>query len=197
MSDYYQNKYKPYHEKTFAVDPSGFLEPLAERLTAGATVLDVGCGSGRDLLWMKKKGFNVIGLDRSSGLVKLARENAGCEVIEGDFETYDFSAISADAIMLIGALVHIPYDRFSELFKNTIRSLSDFGIILITLKEGTGTLTDEEGRTFYLWQDEKARAIFYNLGFKVCDFSRSLSKTGSGEVWLGYVLEKKKTATTQ
>ena len=191
MQDYYQEKSKSYHEKTFAIDPSDFLAPLAERLTAGAIVLDVGCGSGRDLLWMKKKGFDVIGFDRSAGLVELARENVGCEVIEGDFETYDFSAISADAIMLIGALVHIPYDRFSDVFRNIISSMSDFGIILITLKEGTGTRTDTESRTFYLWRDEKARAIFASLGFKVCDFSRSASKTGSGEIWLGYVLEKK------
>ena len=192
MRDYYQKKYKAYHEKTFTIDPSDFLAPLAERLAAGAIVLDVGCGSGRDLLWMKKKGFDVIGFDRSSGLVNLARENVGCEVIEGDFETYDFSAISADAIMLIGTLVHIPYDRFSDFFKDIIFSLSDFGKILITLKEGTGTWTDEKGRTFYLWQDEKARIIFDSHGFTVCDFSRSVSKTGSGEIWLGYVLEKMK-----
>ena len=138
------------------------------------------------------RGFDVIGFDRSSGLVNLARENVGCEVIEGDFETYDFSAISADAIMLIGTLVHIPYDRFSDFFKDIIFSLSDFGKILITLKEGTGTWTDEKGRTFYLWQDEKARIIFDSHGFTVCDFSRSVSKTGSGEIWLGYVLEKMK-----
>jgi SAM-dependent methyltransferase len=192
MQDYYRNKYKSYHEKTFANDLSDFLAPFAKRLTAGALVLDVGCGSGRDLLWMKKKGFDVIGFDRSSGLARFARENVGCKVIEGDFETYDFSAISADAIMLIGALVHIPYDRFSDVFKNIIFALSEFGKILIALKEGTGTRTDTEGRTFYLWEDEKARAIFDSLGFKVCDFSRSASKTGSGEIWLGYVLEKKK-----
>ena len=193
MPDYYQKKYKSYHEKTFTVDPSDFLVPLAKRLTPGAVVLDVGCGSGRDLLWMKRKGFDVIGFDRSPGLVKFARENVGCKVIEGDFETYDFSAISADAIMLIGALVHIQHDKFSDVLKNITSLLSDFGKILITLKEGTETFTDEEGRTFYLWKDEKARAIFDRHGFKVCDFSRSTSKTGSGEVWLGYVLEKKKS----
>jgi len=193
MPDYYQKKYKSYHKKTFTIDPSDFLALLAERLTAGAIVLDVGCGSGRDLLWMKKKGFDVIGFDRSSSLVKLARENAGCEVIEGDFETYDFSTISADAIMLIGALVHIPYERFSKLFKDIIFSLSDFGKILITLKEGKAARTDKDGRTFYLWEDEKVRAIFDSLGFRVCDFSRSASKTGSGEIWLGYVLGKKIT----
>ena len=124
MQDYYRNKYKSYHEKTFTIDPSDFLEPFTENLTAGDLVLDVGCGSGRDLLWMKKKGFDVIGFDRSPALVKLARENVGCKVIEGDFETYDFSVISADAIMLIGAMVHIPNDRFSDVFRNIISSLS-------------------------------------------------------------------------
>jgi SAM-dependent methyltransferase len=93
MSNYYQKNYKAYHEKTFSIDPSSFLAPLAQRLSADAFVLDVGCGSGRDLLWMKKRGFDVIGFERSPGLAELARDNAACEVMEGDFESYDFSSI--------------------------------------------------------------------------------------------------------
>ena len=54
MPDYYQKNYKTYHEKTFSIDPSSFLDPFAKRLPGDAFVLDVGCGSGRDLLWMKK-----------------------------------------------------------------------------------------------------------------------------------------------
>jgi hypothetical protein len=46
------------------------------------------------------------------------------------------------------------------------------------------------GRTFYLWEDPKAREVFDTLGFKVCDFSTSVSKTGSGDVWMSYVLDK-------
>ena len=89
-SDFYQKKYKAYHEKTFSIDPSSFLEPLVKKLPAEAFILDVGCGSGRDLLWIKKQGFEGIGFERSLGLAQLARENVGCEVIDGDFETYDF-----------------------------------------------------------------------------------------------------------
>lgn len=51
---------------------------------------------------VKKRGFDVIGFERSPGLAELARDNAGCEVIEGDFETYDFSSILVDAVMLVG-----------------------------------------------------------------------------------------------
>jgi SAM-dependent methyltransferase len=191
MPDYYQENYKAYHEKTFSINPSSFLEPLARRLPAEAFILDVGCGSGRDLLWMKKKGFDVIGFERSPGLAELARDNAECEVIEGDFETYDFSSILVDAVMLVGALVHVPHERVSKVFKNITSAISDNGSVLITLKEGSGTLTDSDGRIFYLWQDEKARESFNSLGFKVCDFSTSVSKTSSGDVWMSYVVDKK------
>jgi SAM-dependent methyltransferase len=190
MPDYYQKNYKAYHEKTFSIDPNSFLAPLAQRLPPEAFILDVGCGSGRDLLWMKKRGFDVIGFERSDGLAELARDNVGCEVIQGDFETYDFSSIFVDAIMLVGAMVHVPRERFSEVFKNITASISRRGNVLITLKQGSRDRTDADNRIFYLWEDPKARELFDTLGFKVCDFFTSVSKTGSGDVWMSYVLEK-------
>ena len=150
----------------------------------------MGCGSGRDLLWMKKRGFEVIGFDRSPDLADLARDNAGCEVIEGDFETYDFSLVQVDAILLVGILVHVPRERFSNVFKNITSAISDNGLVLITLKKSTGDITFPDGRVFYLWEDPTAREMFDALGFKVCDFSSSVSKTGSGDFWLSYVLDK-------
>jgi len=190
MSDYYQKNYKAYHEKTFSIDPSSFLAPLAQRLPPEAFVLDVGCGSGRDLLWMKKRGFDVIGFERSDGLAELARDNVGCEVIQGDFETYDFSSIFVDAIMLVGALVHVPRERFSDVFQNITSAIPENGSVLITLKQGSGNRTDSDGRIFYLWEDSKARVLFDTLKFKVCDVSTSISKTGSGDIWMSYVLDK-------
>jgi len=40
------------------------------------------------------------------------------------------------------------------------------------------------------WDDPKAREVFDTLNFKVCEFSTSVSKTGSGDIWLSYVLDK-------
>ena len=100
------------------------------------------------------------------------------------------SYVMVDAVMIVGALVHIPHDSFREIFRNITAALSENGSVLLTLKEGEGSRTDSGGRIFYLWQDAKARELFASLGFKVCDFSKSVSKTGSGEVWMSYVLEK-------
>jgi SAM-dependent methyltransferase len=192
MSDYYQENYKAYHEKTFSIDPSSFLRPLAQRLPAEAFVLDVGCGSGRDLLWMKKQGFDVIGFERSPELAELARDNAVCEVIEGDYETYDFSLIQVDAVLLVGIMPHVPREKFSNVFINITSAISDNGLVLTTLKEGSGDITYPDGRILYLWEDAKAREMFDTLGFKVCDFSSSVSKTGTGALWMSYVLEKER-----
>jgi ribosomal protein S18 acetylase RimI-like enzyme len=47
----------------------------------------------------------------------------------------------------------------------------------------------------FLWPDphsenDEAKELFESLGFKVCDFSKSVSKTGSGDVWMSCVLDK-------
>jgi hypothetical protein len=92
--------------------------------------------------------------------------------------------------MLVGAMVHVPHERFSDVFQNITSAISDNGSVLITLKQGSGDRTDSDGRIFYLWEDPKARELFDTLEFKVCDFSTSVSKTGSGDVWMSYVLDK-------
>jgi SAM-dependent methyltransferase len=190
MSDYYKHHFQVYHNRTFLVDPSPFLEPLAANLKTGSTVVDVGCGSGRDILWLKKRGYHVIGLERSSGLAGLARKHTAGRIIEADFETYDFAKLSADALLLIGALVHLPRPKFPVVLKAICRALKKTGFLLITMKQGTSTATDPHGRKFTLWQNNELRDVFQSLSLTVIDFLRQPSKINTDDIWLGYVLKK-------
>jgi SAM-dependent methyltransferase len=190
MSDYYTHHYRVYHGRTFPVDPTYFLNPLAKHLRAGSTVVDVGCGSGRDILWFQDRGFRVIGVERSSGLAGLARRNTACRIIEADFESYDFTKISADAVVLIGALVHLPHAEFPAVLESVCRALNDPGTLLITMKEGSGSVTDQDGRQFYLWQDKDLRSVFQSQKLKAIDFFRQPSEINPNDTWLGYVLKK-------
>jgi len=189
-SDYYQINAPEYFGKTVSVDPAGFLLPLVERLSAGALVLDIGCGSGRDLLWLKKRGFRVKGFERSAALAVMARRHADCEVLEGDFTTYEFSSMHADAVILVGALVHVQHTDFACIFGKIAAALKDGGLVLITLKEGADRAVGADGRVFYLHRDSDLRRTFAALGFDVLDFSRDVSRLGTGEIWLGYLLKK-------
>lgn len=188
--DYYQTHFLDYHAQTFHIDPSSFLEPLAKYLKPGDRILDVGCGSGRDLLWFKNRGFNPTGLERSDGLAQLARDHSGCSVITADFETFDFSTLQVDAVLLAGSLVHVPHEKLAGVLARIIQALRPDGVVLVTLKEGKGVKTLPEGRVFYLWDDNDLQALFVNFGFTRVDFSRQISKIRKDDVWLGYVLQK-------
>ena len=190
MADFYQQHSSAYNEKTVHVDPASFLEPLARRLRPGASILDVGCGSGRDMLWFKERGFQVTGFERAAGLAELARRHSGCEVVDGDFEEWDFTKVAVDAILLVGVLVHVVHERFKIVFASIAAGLKPGGKVLLTLKQGEGAYRDEFGRVFYLWQDDPLRGILGRLGFTVLDYGVQASKVNAEDRWLGYVLEE-------
>ncbi len=186
--DTYATTPHTYHAQTFPLDPSPFLAPLTRHVPAPAHVLDVGCGSGRDLLWLKQRGYDVLGLERSPGLAKLARTHVGCEVLCADFDAFDFTALSVDAVTLIGALVHVPKDRFPATLARILQALKPGGHVLLTMKQGEGTSTAGDGRVFVLWRDEELRGVFGDLGLAVVEAFTNASVLDTGETWLGYVL---------
>jgi len=49
------------------------------------SILDLGCGPGRDLRHFRSSGHNAVGLDGSKEFVAMARSYSGCEVLHQDF----------------------------------------------------------------------------------------------------------------
>jgi SAM-dependent methyltransferase len=190
MTDYYEIHASDYHNKTFTADPSNFLSPFVQFFPLQPRILDIGCGSGRDLLWLKQRGFEPTGFERSTSLAMLARNHTGCPVIIGDLETFDFSMGSWNSVMLVGSLVHIPHERFIPAIQRILSAFSSPCVMLLTMKEGDGKIHSADGRTFYLWNDGVLREIFARLNLEMASFFRNVSAIGSNEAWLGYVLKK-------
>lgn len=188
--DYYQENHEIYYEQTVAVNPSVFLNPLLSFLSDGIRVLDVGCGSGRDLLWLKKRGFVVIGFERSEGLAKKAEALVGCPIIRGDFSTYDFSKHFFDAVLLVGALVHLPHEQLDGVLARILECLAPGGILLLSLKKGNGRFTDATGRTFFLWQEESLEPVFNRLNLELLALHENVSALGKADTWLACYLRR-------
>src|SRR5689334_4037919 len=62
---------------------------FAQFLPTGATVLDVGCGVGMDILHFTNLGYRASGIDLSHNMVAFAKKrNPSSQVIEDDFLTH-------------------------------------------------------------------------------------------------------------
>jgi len=190
MSDYYEQNHQEYYDSTYSLDPSLFLDVLTKYLTPGARILDIGCGSGRDLLWLKKQGFDPAGLERAPGLAKMARDLSGCQVVEGDFETHDFKKTEYDALVLVGSLVHLHHEKLKGLLRRILDAIKPGGLVYLTLKKGKGTVTREDGRCFYLWEKEELDGIFRAVNLEVLDLTVQVSNLRKEDTWLGYLLKK-------
>ena len=139
-----------YLAETSFIDPTPYLEPLTRFVKPPAKILDVGCTSGRDLLWFKKRGYSVLGLERIGAFAKMARRNAGCEVIEADFQSFEFRTLQVDVTILIGALVHLKKEDFVSALERVFQSIRQSGFMLVSVKSGSGFETRKDGRIFYL-----------------------------------------------
>ncbi|WP_319549927.1 class I SAM-dependent methyltransferase [Desulfogranum marinum] len=189
--DYYETNAKSYYKQTCNIDPTPFLTVVTKRLSPGAKILDVGCGSGRDILWLKQKGYHVQGLERAPHMAELATIHSGCQVIVADFETYNFSDLECDAILLVGSLVHLPHLKLPAVLKRILDGLNKDGYMYLSLKQGKATSVTHQGRTFSLWQRNQLEAVFSDVGLQPVHFSKNISPIYPSDVWLGYLLSRK------
>jgi SAM-dependent methyltransferase len=196
MSDYYRRFADDYNRRTFGVDPAAFLQPLRELLPAGSRILDVGCGSGRDLVWLARRGFTMTGFERSEALAALAEARSGCPVIRGDFRRFDFSKLSVDGLLLVAALVHVPHGELAGVLSGILEALRPGGIVLLSLKKGDGMEEEEEeeedgtGRRFYRWQPVRLDPILAQLGLVECRRTELPSVLGTADTWLTRYLRR-------
>ncbi len=188
MCNFYEENYQQYFNSTVDLDPSTFLMPLTNLLEPQSTILDIGCGSGRDLLWFARKGFQPTGFEQSPSLARLAREHTNCQVIEGDFNDYNFSDFRFSALVFVGSLVHLPKESLPAILMSTCQALESNGLILITIKEGNDSRATSDDRIFTLWSKQDIEKIFEENGLNILDFSRQKSKLRPDDIWLGYVL---------
>jgi SAM-dependent methyltransferase len=191
LNNFYEDNHQQYFDSTVGIDPSIFLEPLAGLLKPKATILDIGCGSGRDLRWFARRGFRPTGFEQSPSLASLARKHSNCPVICGDFSHFNFSDLQFSALVFVGSLVHISPEALPAILTSTCQALIPGGMLLVTLKEGNGTSLVADGRVFTLWSRPDIEQVFAASNLRIIDFSRQISKIRPDDIWLGYVLRYK------
>jgi SAM-dependent methyltransferase len=109
------------------------------------TILDFGCGPGRDLKRFSALGHTAIGLEGAAPFVAMARET-GCEVWRQDFLNLDLPHARFDGIFANASLFHVPSALLPRVLQQLHASLKPGGVLFSSNPHGSNQEGWERGR---------------------------------------------------
>ena len=122
-------------------------ERFLKYVPKGGSIVDMGCGSGRDLKFFRQSGYSASGVDASEGMCRVARDYSGCNVVHCDALSWN-SPTKIDAIWANGSLLHLHTDEIITFLKTKSSFLKPGGILYFSMKAGIAEGFDEKGRYF-------------------------------------------------
>ena len=99
------------------------------------SILDLGCGPGRDLRYFRSFGHEAIGLDGSKSFVTMARAE-GCEVLHQDFLKMELPASRFDGVFANAALFHAPSQELPRVLGEISETLRPRGALFCSNPRG-------------------------------------------------------------
>lgn len=105
---------------------------LLKRKYSIKKVVDIGCGVGHLCPTLAKRGYNVIGIDKSQAMIDLAREKniSGIQYLKGDANSLPLLDDSVDAIMM-RMILHNVFPNWQIALVEAKRVLTTKGLLVI------------------------------------------------------------------
>jgi SAM-dependent methyltransferase len=103
---------------------------------APASILDLGCGPGRDLCTFRALGHEAVGVDGSESFVRMAREHSGCEVWHQDLLSLALPPARFDGIFANAVLFHVPSQELPRVLRQLHAALEPGGVLFCSNPHG-------------------------------------------------------------
>jgi len=129
------------------------------------TILDLGCGPGRDLQAFTDLGHVAVGLEGSARFVEMARAHSGCEVWQQDFLKLDLPAGRFDGVFANAALFHVPTQELTRVLRELRASLKPRGVLFSSNPRGGNEEGWNQGRYGAYWDLATWRQHLSDAGF--------------------------------
>jgi SAM-dependent methyltransferase len=107
------------------------------------TILDFGCGPGRDLKAFAELGHIAVGLEGAAHFAAMARAHSGCQVWQQDFLALDLPDSHFDGVFANAALFHVPSQELPRVLLELRACLKPGGVLFSSNPRGH----NEEGWT--------------------------------------------------
>lgn len=191
-----KNAYKAYNKmgKWFAENRYAglgekiYLDDLLKQVPPNASILDLGCGSGKPILeYLISQNVNVLGIDASKQMLELARLNfPDTQFMLKDMRKLDLDE-QFDAIIAWHSLFHLPVADQPGMFSIFRRHLKPNGILLFTSGTDRGEVWGMNGgeNLFHASLDtEEYRSLLEFNDFEVLSHKINDPDCGGANVWM-------------
>jgi len=164
------------------------LDELLSLLPTNARILDVGCGAGVPVMeFLVEAGFEVVGMDFSESMLRLARNNVPqAQLIMGSMTELGFRDNSFDGLTAFYSIIHVPREKHLSLFQSFHRIIKPEGVMLICMGPDEWEAVDEYYGTRMFWSHynpEISLQMVKDAGFHII-FGRHISTGGERHYWI-------------
>ena len=196
---YYEKNGKNIAERYESANVSDLHRVLNASFKLPATLLELGCGSGRDAAFMTKLGFNVTAVDGSATMIESALnyhpELSGClqtlqlpEELSGRFDKFD-------GIFSIAALMHFSRPHIERILQQVNALLIAKGRFFFSVPIQRDDIQNDEfdakGRRFTAMTEAQWLDLCGQYGFELIRSSTTKDGLGrKGIAWLNCLTEK-------
>jgi len=186
---YYQDNAKRFIEETLHKDMHTQYAFFEKYIPRTSSILDAGCGSGRDSLYFKVKGHQVTAFDNSQQMCSFASSLLGQEVLHLGFEALDFEN-RFDAIWASASLLHISKEQMPDILQKLATALKDKGTAYASFKYGKDEFL-KEGRFFNAYTEESFRDLIATTPFSCTEMLvlKDTRPQREDESWLNIILQ--------
>ncbi len=168
--DHYNRHAEAFWEGTRGHDVAQNIEALLAHIEGAPpfTILDFGCGPGRDLAALTQRGHLATGLEGAARLAAMAREHSGCEVWEQDFLALRLPQAHFDGIFANASLFHVPSQALPRVLGQLRAALKPRGVLFSSNPRGQNEEGWQRGRygayhDLAAWREHLTHAGFEEL----------------------------------
>jgi len=155
------------------------------------TILDLGCGPGRDLKAIAGLGHVAIGLEGASRLAEMARAYSGSEVWQQDLLKLDLPAQHFDGVFANATLFHVPGQELPRVLRELRATLKPRGVLFASNPRGDNEEGWSRGRYGAYHDLDALRRYLTAAGFaELAHYYRPAGRPRHQQPWLASVWRK-------
>jgi len=170
------------------------LKEVLREMPKKGIILDLGCGPGQDIFYLKKKGYHPIGLDGVWAFLKWARrKDPQVKLIYGDLRYLPIKKNRLDVIWAAASLIHVSKPDFRKALKGIGSLMNSGGILGATFAHGnvSGRLKKGwiPGRYVSRWLKQELIAAVVSSGWSL-EMIKTVSNQERKGKWINLIARK-------